>query len=100
MGSPACSSAAPRPRPLAPLEATRLPMATLGFIATPGGESPCLKTRSYQHHLSPPRSPSQGTAGSVPEATRDAEGDVDGLRFRDEAEVAAFYEFYQQEVRV
>ena len=35
--------------------------------------------------------------GSVPEATRDAEGDVDGLRFRDEAEVAAFYQFYQQE---
>ena len=82
-----------------------MPMATLGFIATPGGESPCLKTlpcstRSYQHHLCPPRSPSEGTAGSVPEATRDAEGDVGGLRFRDEAEVAAFYEFYQQEVRV
>ena len=34
----------------------------------------------------------------MPEATRDAEGDVGGLRFRDEAEVAAFYEFYQQEV--
>ena len=53
----------------------------------PGGESPCLKTlpwstRSYQHHPCPPRSPSEGTAGSVPEATRDAEGDVDGLRLR------------------
>lgn len=70
----------------------------------PGGESTCLQTllwptRSCQH-LCPPRSPSEGTAGSVPEATRDAEGDVDGLRFRDEAEVAAFYQFYQQEVLV